>query len=353
VGTGTQQKVPDQLAIFGTNRLYVVPGGDNQRGPGGTLTEADADLVRTVPNVAAAMPYLHGNVTLRYGNVDYQTKGVAITTDFPHILHWNVQQGLFFTADDERKLATVTVIGERIREQLFPAGTDPLGQFILVNNVPFQVIGVLASKGALSGDADDDDTLVFPFSTGSRRVYGKTHVSWISVLIDDIAQADATTQAITVLLEAHHRVRDFHVLNKAASIQAESETQQTMTLLLGMIAAISLLVGGIGVMNIMLMAVRERRREIGIRMATGARQRDILRQFLTEALLVSAIGGVAGMVIGLSIGAALIWWHVPIIFSFTAIISAFVCAVVTGLVFGYMPARQAARLDPVVALASE
>ncbi|MFC4203198.1 MacB family efflux pump subunit [Candidimonas humi] len=352
IGMGTQARVIEKMALFGTNRMYVVPGGDNARGLGGTLSESDVALLRPVPNVAAAMPFLQGQVTLRAGNVDAAARVWSVTPDAPRILNWKPVRGVFFTWQDERDLATVLLLGKKVRERLF-GKTDAVGRYVLVNNVPFQVIGELAEKGAVTGDSDDDDVVLMPFSTGSRRVLGQTHLSWISVLVDDLSKADATEKAITAQLQAAHHVKDFRIYNQAAAVQAQEDTQNTLTLMLGLIAAISLLVGGIGVMNIMLMTVKERTREIGIRMATGARQRDIQRQFLAEAVMVSLVGGCAGVVLGLAIGAALIFWNVPLIFSVRAILGAFGCALATGLIFGFMPARQAARLDPVVALASE
>ncbi|OWT66441.1 macrolide ABC transporter permease/ATP-binding protein MacB [Candidimonas nitroreducens] len=352
IGMGTRARVIEKMALFGTNRMYVVPGGDNPRGLGGTLSESDVTLLRPVLNVAAAMPFLQGQVTLRAGNVDAAARVWSVTPDAPRILNWKPLRGVFFTWQDERDLATVLLLGKKVRQRLFGA-TDAVGRYVLVNNVPFQVIGELAEKGAVTGDSDDDNVVLMPFSTGSRRVLGQTHLSWISVLVDDLSKADATEQAIAAQLQAAHHVKDFRIYNQAAAVKAQEETQNTLTLMLGLIAAISLLVGGIGVMNIMLMTVKERTREIGIRMATGARQRDIQRQFLTEAVMVSLVGGSAGVVLGLVIGAALIFWKVPLIFSVRAILGAFGCALATGLIFGFMPARQAARLDPVVALASE
>ncbi|VVE23194.1 Macrolide export ATP-binding/permease protein MacB [Pandoraea horticolens] len=352
IGTGTQRTVMAKIASFGTNRMYVTPGGDTERGPGGTLSEADAALVAQVPNVDIAMPFFAGKTTVRAANVDVGTRLWAVTEEAPHVLNWNVSRGTFFTRQDVRTLATVAVLGKRISTKLFgPA--DPLGQYVLVNNVPFQVIGVLAEKGATSGQSNDDDVVLVPSSTGSRRVFGTANLSWISVLAHDLDKVDDTAADITrVLTEAHH-VKDFQVYNQAASLKAQSEAQQTLTLTLGLIAAISLVVGGIGVMNIMLMTVRERTREIGIRTATGARQTDILRQFLTESVMVSTVGGVLGIFVGLAFGLALIFLGVDLVFSVRAMLAAFGCALATGLVFGYMPARQAARLDPIVALASD
>ncbi|SHH81092.1 MacB family efflux pump subunit [Pollutimonas bauzanensis] len=352
IGAGTQETVIAKLATFGVNRMYVIPGGDNERGPGGTLSEADVDIVASVPNVTVAMPFVQGKVTLRAGSVDTSAPLWAVTTDAPKVLSWKPSRGVFFTKEDERNLATVVLLGKRVSERLFGA-KNPLGQYVLVNNVPFQVIGELEEKGATSGESDDDDVIMVPFSTGSRRVLGTTNLSWISVLVDNLDIVNETARLITTPLAQAHHIQDFKVYNRAASVKAQEDTQQTLTMMLGLIAAISLVVGGIGVMNIMLMTVKERTREIGIRMATGARERDILRQFLTEAILVSLVGGVAGVVIGLCLGAALIFWDVAIIFSVRAILGAFACALATGLIFGFMPARQAARLDPVVALASE
>ncbi|HEX2671965.1 MAG TPA: ABC transporter permease, partial [Polyangiaceae bacterium] len=353
VGEGAKQAVLAQLAVFGTNRLYVVPGSSEQRGPGGTLSEADAAIVRAVPGVAAAMPYLKGSVTVRYGNVDHRTNGVAVTEQFSHILNWSVRRGAFFTADDERGLAAVALIGRKLERTLFPAEEDSLRKFVLVDNVPFQVIGVLSEKGALTGDADDDDTIVFPFSTGSQRLFGTPYLSWISVLIQDIGKSESVVDAITAALTERHRIKDFDVYNKAASIVAQTETVEIMTSLLTVTAAVSLLVGGIGVMNIMFMTVTERTREIGIRMASGARRRDILWQFLAEAIVLSGVGGTVGLLLGIAaaLGAALS--GMAVIFSVRAVVSAFGSAVVTGILFGYLPARRAASLEPVAALARE
>jgi len=352
IGAGTQAKVLEKMAVYGTNRMYVIPGSDNPRALGGTLTEADVAIVRRVPNVADAIPFLKGQVTLRAGNVDTSVSVWAVASHAPAILNWQPSRGLFFTTTDERELATVVVLGKKVRQRLY-GERNPVGEYVLVNNVPFQVIGEMNEKGATTGDSDDDDVALIPFSTGSRRVLGTTNLSWISVLVDDVSKAGETEKLITEALTEAHHVQDFKTFNMAAVVQAQKETQQTLTLMLGLIAAVSLLVGGIGVMNIMLMTVRERTREIGIRMATGARQRDIQRQFLSEAVVVSLVGGVAGVVIGLAIGIALIALGAPVIFSIRAILGAFACALATGLIFGFMPARQAARLDPVVALAGE
>lgn len=224
---------------------------------------------------------------------------------------------------------------------------------MLINNVLFQVIGVMDARGATPWGADQDDTLIVPLSTGALRLLGQRHLRNVTVAVDDVARIDATQAAVNSLLTARHRATDFQIRNMASIIQTAEETQNTLTVLLGSIAAISLLVGGIGVMNIMLVNVTERTREIGIRMATGARMRDILQQFLGEAVLVSGLGGLIGVGVGLGAAALIGMFGRPIEFSPAPVAIAFGCAFLTGLVFGFMPARKAARLDPVVALAAE
>ena len=353
VGTGSQEAVMKQISLFGADKMYVAAIPDSARGRGGKLTLADVDTIRRLPNVRVAMPYIEGFVVARRGNVDHRTEGGGATTDFEQALKWPTARGIFFDESDEQSLAKVAVIGERVQAALFADGTDPVGQRILLDNVPFDVLGVLAAKGAGGGQASEDERVIVPFSTAAARLYGSNHPTWVAVAVHDVDKASETAAEIVEVLAAQRHVRDVQVFNQTESIKARAQTQRTMTVMLGLIAAVSLVVGGIGVMNVMLMTVRERTREIGIRMATGARQRDILRQFLVEAVLVTVTGGVAGVAGGLLVGAALIVWSVPVIFSLTAIAGAFGCAVLTGLVFGFMPARKAAALDPVAALSSE
>jgi macrolide transport system ATP-binding/permease protein len=353
IGEGTKQSVLEQITAYGTNRLYVNPGNATGRGPGGTLSVADVEIVRGVANVTAAMPYLEKQVTVRHGNIDARTNATAVTTDYPRILNWPVVEGSFFTDADERGLATVAVIGKKVRDALFPDGADPLRKFILVNDIPFQVVGVLDEKGTLTGSANADNTIAIPFTTGSQRLFGTPYLTFMSVLIDDFGKAGETVEDITATLAAAHRVEDFTVYNRAASIASRMKTQSSLTLQLGFTAAISLLVGGIGVMNMMLMTVAERTREIGIRMAMGARAGDILRQFLAEALMLAVVGGLIGFLIGHLTGFVAATFGTRVIFTAQAAATALLCSVVTGLVFGFMPARRAARLDPVVALARE
>jgi macrolide transport system ATP-binding/permease protein len=354
VGDGAKRSVLDRISAMGTNLLLVRPGAPNVRGSGSvaTLVPEDADAISALPNVVAAVPELTGNVTLRAGNVDYQTQANATIASFPLARDWPIASGTFVNRQDVRSYSTVIVLGETVRNILFP-DSDPIGRYVLVNNVPFQVIGVMGPKGATPWGADMDDVAFVPLSTGSLRLFGQRFVRTITVQVEDLAQIDATQEAITTLLRERHRALDFQIRNMASIIETASQTQNTLTVLLGSIAAISLLVGGIGVMNIMLVSVTERTREIGIRMATGARTSNILQQFITEAVIVSAIGGAIGVAGGLGVAWALRTFGTPIQFSPGPVVLAFGCAFATGLVFGFMPARKAAHLDPVVALSAD
>ena len=224
---------------------------------------------------------------------------------------------------------------------------------MLVNNIPFQVIGTMTGKGATSFGQDQDDVIFMPHTTSSLRITGQRFLRNVTVAVEDVARIDDTQAQVHAVLLARHGVEDFQIRNMASIIDTVSETQNTLTLLLGTVAAISLLVGGIGVMNIMLVSVTERTREIGIRMATGARMKNILQQFLIEALVVSALGGVIGVALGLASAALIERFGTAVQYSLAPVVLAFSCAFLTGLVFGYLPARKAARLDPVAALASE
>lgn len=356
IGTGAQNSVLDRISAMGSDLLLVRPSMANFRGGGSapvTLIPSDADAILEVPNVTFAVPEMTSSVTVRYGNIDYQTTANGTVPAFPRAKSWKVASGEFINQDDMDTYAPVVVLGQTVAKTLFPDGGNPLGQYVLVNKIPFQVIGVMAEMGASAGGNDQDDTMLVPLSTGSMRLFGQRNVRTITVQVEDAAAIDATQDAIQTLLNQRHKAEDTQITNMSSVREAFTETSNTMKLFLGSVAAISLLVGGIGVMNIMLVSVRERTREIGVRMATGARRRDILFQFLIEALVVSAIGGAIGVVLGLSVGGLAQVFGLPVSFTVGPVALAFACSFLTGLVFGYLPARNASHLQPAVALSAD
>ena len=355
VGNGSKEKVLQQISAMGTNILSVRPGAAGIRSSGdiATLTLEDVAAVRGLPNIEAAVAERSTRKTLRNGNIDYATTINGVSPGFTIARDWNVDEGTFFTERDLTSYAPVLVLGQTVVKTLFPSGESPVGKYVLVGNIPFEVIGTLSAKGAAPWGQDQDDAVFAPITTTLVRLVGSSYLGSMTVKVEDVKQVDETGNEITALLARRHGTEDFNVRNTASILEMATATQNTLTILLGAVAAISLLVGGIGVMNIMLVSVTERTREIGIRMATGARMRDIMIQFNTEAAVVCTIGGVLGVLTGLLSGWIISLFAVEIAFSVTPAVLAFGCAVATGLLFGYLPARKAARLDPVVALSSE
>ncbi|WP_396621217.1 MacB family efflux pump subunit [Marinobacter sp. W-8] len=355
IGEGARKDVVDRISTMGSDLLLVRPGGPDQRGGRWsvtTLVPSDFKAINEIRGVLAAIPELTGGQTLRYSNRDHSAEINATSFRFPVARQWPVVEGTFFSAEDEASYAAVAVLGKTTANALFP-DESPLGKHLMVNNVLFQVIGVMDEKGASPMGQDQDDVVFVPYTTGSLRIFGQTHLRNITVAVADIDRMDEIEALIHDTLMSRHGIEDFTIRNMASLIETVSETQNTLTWLLGSIAAISLLVGGIGVMNIMLVSVTERTREIGIRMATGARAWNILQQFLTEAWLVSAIGGLIGVVIGIAATRIIGSLGTPIHMTLLPMALAFGCAFATGLLFGFLPARKAAHLDPVHALASE
>lgn len=355
IGEGARKDVVDRISTMGSDLLLVRPGGPDQRGGRWsvtTLVPSDFKAINEIEGILAAIPELTGGQTLRYSNRDHSAEINATSFRFPVARQWPIVEGTFFSAEDEASYAAVAVLGKTTANALFP-DESPLGKHLMVNNVLFQVIGVMDEKGASPMGQDQDDVVFVPYTTGSLRIFGQTHLRNITVAVADIDRMDEIEALIHDTLMARHGIEDFTIRNMASLIETISETQNTLTWLLGSIAAISLLVGGIGVMNIMLVSVTERTREIGIRMATGARAWNILQQFLTEAWLVSAIGGLIGVVIGIAATRIIGSLGTPIHMTLLPMALAFGCAFATGLLFGFLPARKAAHLDPVHALASE
>lgn len=354
VGQGSQEKVLAEMQTFGLRTIYIFREWLSDTQQARPLSMADVAAVQQVPNVEQASPVIDQNgIIVRHGNRTLRTNLSATTRHFAQALNWPVSQGTLLETEDEHDLRKVVLLGERVREALFGAHGQAVGQEILVGNVPFRVIGVMAPKPAPFPEDDVNNQVIVPVGAAAVRLVGSMELSRINVVIRDMRHAAETEAAIVKTLTARHGRKDFSILNQAQAVQQLAQANRTLTLMLGLIAAISLLVGGIGVMNVMLMTVRERTREIGIRMATGARQADILRQFLVEAMLLTGIGGTVGVSGGLLVGLGLKALGIPMAFSPLAAAMAFGCAVATGMIFGFMPARQAARLDPVRALAGE
>lgn len=355
IGTGAQNSILDRINAMGTDLVLIRPSMPGFRGTGtvATLVPEDADAILQLPNVKSAVPEVNGSVTLRRGNVDYQTQANGTVPAFSSAKSWKLASGNFITQHDMETYAPVAVLGTTVVKTLFPDGSNPIGQYILIQKIPFQVIGTLESKGAGFGGSDQDDIVIVPLSTGNLRLFGQKYVRTITVQVRDSDLINTTQEQIQELLDVRHKQRDTMITNMSSIREDATAMSNTMTLFLGSVAAISLLVGGIGVMNIMLVSVTERTREIGVRMATGARRRDILLQFITEALTVSAIGGAIGVALGLGAAALLSAAGVTVGFSVRPVILAFACAFATGLIFGFLPARKASRLLPAVALASE
>ena len=353
IGRGAQVDYLARASAIGTNWIVAGRFGDSNA-TSQPLTPADATALRDLPNVLGVMPGLWEQATFRHGATDVSAEVIGTTTDFRVVHGWDAARGAFFTEEDEVAGNAVLLLGTTVSAALFPDRPDPSGEYVLVNHAPFLVIGVLESKGFTETGDDLDNRVVMPLRAAGMRLYGKEDVTIIVAALEDMALLEETKAAITAKLTERHGREDFWIGDAAAEFQKAEEDRAAMNLLLAAVAAISMLVGGIGVMNIMLITVRERTREIGIRAATGARTMDILRQFLTEAVILSVIGGVAGLALGglIGAGAALIF-DLPVIFSLTTAALALAGAAAMGVVFGFMPALQAARLDPVVALMSE
>ena len=356
IGDGSKQQVLERISAMGTNLLVVRPGAARVRvaGDNATLVEEDARAIAQLAAVTAVSPERSSRVTVRYGNIDYATQiqgawpGYAIARD------WAMAEGSFISEDDVKGYAPVVVLGQTVAKTLFPDGSSPVGKYLLVRNVPFEIAGVLSARAATPWGADQDDVVIMPLSTGYMRIFGRRFLQSITVLVADSNEINETQTAIEKLVTERHRgVTDFTIRNTASILEAAIATQETLTLLLASVAAISLLVGGIGVMNIMLVSVTERTREIGVRMATGARMGNILLQFNTEALVVCGIGGLVGVLLGIAVALIVQSFGVAILLSPLPAILAFSCAFLTGLLFGYLPARKAALMDPVVALSYE
>jgi putative ABC transport system permease protein len=367
VGQGAQLMVQDQIQSIGTNIIFIWPGsrssGGAHLGAGAvsTLTAEDVLAIeRECPLVAAASPIVRTTAQIVVGDQNWFTQIQGTNQEFSRIRNWPLQSGDFFTDADIRESSRVIVLGKTVVANLFP-GANPIGQIVRVRELPFRVIGVLAPKGQSPMGQDQDDTAVIPYTTVQKKLLGQTILSINAAMISCVSSdASGLAQAqISDLLRQRHRIvpgipDDFMIRNMSDIAQAAEQTNQVMTLLLGSIAAVSLIVGGIGIMNIMLVSVTERTREIGVRMAIGARPSYIRMQFLTESVTLSLIGGLIGVICGglLAIGISRIL-HWPTLVSALSIVISFAFAAVIGIFFGYYPAHKAASLDPIDALRYE
>ncbi|HTD48880.1 MAG TPA: ABC transporter permease [bacterium] len=365
IGSGAQAAVLAQIESLGANLVIVIPGAVSSGGVSlgtGTRTSlklADADAIaQQVPEVAAAAPSSQTSAQAVAGGTNWFTTIVGSTPSWPAVNNWNVAQGRFFTSNEQSQRAKVAVLGSTVAASLFPAG-GAVGSGVVIKNVPFRVVGVLDTKGQTFFGHDRDDTIVVPISTLLDRITGNSWVGSIAISATAPEAVPGVIDAAERLLRLRHHLApyqpdDFSVHNISDVQQVRLATSQTQALLLAGIAVVSLVVGGIGIMNIMLVSVTERTREIGLRMAVGARGRDILLQFLVEALTLACAGGVIG--IGLGFGTARATsalGHWPVLISPFSMILGFTSAALVGVVFGFYPAQRAAALDPIVALRYE
>jgi len=367
IGQGASASVQAQIESIGTNLLFVSAGAQNvggvRSGTGdtgtNTLTVDDLQAIkREVPSVSMVTPNVNARSQLVAGNMNWNTSVTGVSEEYPEIRKWPVASGSFFSDADVRTAARVIVIGQTLVDSLYP-GADPIGQDLRVMNLPFRVVGVMARKGQDPQGRDQDDVAFAPYTTVQKKILGRDRVqiAFVSAISQD---ATYTAQSqITDLLRQRHKLTanepdDFTVRNMTDVAEAANETSKTMTILLACIAGVSLLVGGIGIMNIMLVSVTERTREIGIRMAIGARSSAVRSQFLIESIVLSLMGGTVGIVVGvvlsLAIPAFLGW---PTLVSMMAIIGSVLFSAAVGIFFGYYPARKAAALDPIDALRYE
>jgi putative ABC transport system permease protein len=366
ISEGNSANINQRLSTLNPLQLTIRSGSarsaGNVRQGGGTaqsLTQADADAIAQSPNVAFVSPVINANGQIIFSNQNWQTSIQGIYPGYQQIGSWAIQEGNFISDPDEQSGKNVAVLGQTVIDNLFPSGVDPLGQQVRINNVPFTVIGTLVPKGSTGFGANADDVVFIPLSTAIVRLNHSQFVNSIVLTANNPANVNAVQNEVQQLLEQRHNIAnplldDFTIQNLSQVLSTVQSTNQSLTILLVSVAAISLVVGGIGIMNIMLVSVTERTREIGIRIAVGARPRDVMTQFLIEALVLSVLGGAIGALLG-PIGAVLMSRtnSFPFVLDPLSILLAFGVAALVGIIFGFYPAQRAARLDPIVALRTE
>jgi putative ABC transport system permease protein len=365
LGTGAQSSIEAQIQSAGTNVIIVsagnfMAGGVRQgQGAASTLVPEDAAAIAQLPGVQYVAAGLNTRGQLVAGNQNWNTQVQGTDVDLPLIQAWQIEQGAFFTPQDVTTAAKVAVIGSVVRDQLFGPEANPVGQVMRIQKQPFNIVGVLASKGQTSQGQDRDDVAMVPYTTVMKKIRGVTFINNVTVSAASSNEVKVVADRIATLLRVRHRLQpgdpdDFMVRTIEEMASVRKEATQTMTALLASIAGVSLLVGGIGIMNIMLVSVTERTREIGLRMAIGARGRDVLLQFLVEAVVLSLFGGAIGIALGFGLSRGITFWmEWPTAVSTNAVAVAFGFAAATGVFFGFYPARKAAALDPIDALRYE
>ena len=353
IGEGSQQSMMQSMSRMGTNMLRIEPGAKTSL-QGGVLTLLDVAAINNINHVRQIVPRVWSTQILRYRDKTYSCSVAAVSPNYAEAENRIIVMGSFFNQKDNDNCAPVTVLGMKSYLELFQKGENPLGKYILLNNAPFMVVGVVTVRGG-HGDGRDreDDVAYIPIATGEARIFRSPRLSQIGVQVDEFKNVDLVQDEIRARLNRLRDQEDFRIFNQAAMIEAQRHAQDTFRFLLGSVASVALIVGGIGVMNIMLVNVVERTREIGVRMACGARSRDIQLQFLTEAILVCLMGGVIGVILGALISSVLVVGDTKAVLTLPPVILSFGAAFVTGVLFGYWPARKASQLDPVVALSSE
>lgn len=365
IGEGAKALVREQIASLGTNVLVILPGtatqGGVRTGSGGVRTLVDGDaraIMEEVPSVAFASPSLRRTEHVVLGNQNWSTLIQGVAPEFQQIRGWQVEEGRFITEGDIDSAAKAAVIGQTVAENLF-GNEDAIDAVIRIRNIPFRVVGILGLKGQTSQGQDQDDIIMVPYTTMQKRIMRITWVHTIHVSVVSAGRMKEAQDQITALLRQRHRVQtdqddDFNLRNLSDIAEAAAGSTKVMSILLGSIASVSLLVGGIGIMNIMLVSVTERTREIGIRMAVGARGRDIMLQFIVEAVVMAAAGGALGILLGIGSSTLLnrlAQW--PTLVDTGIVAVAFVFSGAVGVFFGFYPAKKAATLDPIEALRYE
>jgi putative ABC transport system permease protein len=366
IGQGSKESIQSQLSSMGSNMITILPSSNVAGGArlGGssvnTLTIDDVKAIRKqAENVSAVSPAANSSGQSINGALNWPTTIYGVSPSYLDIRQWALKDGIPFSEEDVRASAKVCLLGQTVVSNLFPNGDNPIGKIIRFNNIPFQVIGVLEAKGQSSFGQDQDDAIIAPYTTVQKRILASIYFRTIYASAVSESASDAATNEITAIIRKQHRLRttdedDFQVRTMAELISALSSTSNLLTILLTAIAGISLVIGGIGIMNIMYVSVTERTREIGLRMSIGARGIDILMQFLIEAIMISITGGIIGVILGIT-SAKLITMFLswPTLVSESSIVLSFLVCAATGVFFGYYPAQKASRLDPIEALRYE